>query len=125
MPEDHKQAIREGIARAKEAEDGEASTPEPVRPEVSVGDQPPEPSPIWKRDEPEVSFKDLLANQPTTTKEFDLAIRGIPYSESMVDGFVEPEFDGLLWKQDGRDPYEKGWYTVRMPDGSWNVVENH
>jgi hypothetical protein len=126
MSEKHKQAIREGIAKAKETGEivDEASPPEPVRPEIPVS-QLPEPAPIWKMDEPEVQFKDLLANQPITTKEFDLAIRGIPYSESMLEGFVEPEFDGLLWKQDGRDPYDKGWYTVRMPDGSWNVIENH
>ena len=70
----------------------------------------------------------LAIEQPDTTKEHDLAIRGVPESESKKPGFVEPAFDGLFWKQDGsliREDGTKapGWYTQRMWDGSYNIVE--
>ena len=70
----------------------------------------------------------LAIEQPVTTKEFDLSLRGIPQSESARPGFQEPPFDGLYWKQDGSGLQEDGtkrpgWYTIRMWDGSYNVVE--
>lgn len=70
----------------------------------------------------------LAIEQPLTTKEFDLALRGIPETESNRPGFTEPPFDGLYWKQDGSLLQEDGtkragWYTQRMWDGSYNIVE--